>query len=100
MTEATDKYLQSEDVTKQWLDECCRKDPAAWTSFGVLFESFKRWAEAMGEYVVSSKRLSQKLEDHGFEPLRRDQRGFRGITIYRPAQDENARKKPIWEPTF
>jgi putative DNA primase/helicase len=99
VTEATDNYLQSEDAIKQWLDECCRKDPAAWTSSGILYESWKRWAEAMGEYVVSSKRLSQKLEDHGFAPVRRDQRGFRGLTIYRLTEGE-IRPKLIWQPPF
>ena len=98
---ATEQYLQAEDAIKQWLDECCRKDPAAWTSFGILFECWKKWAEAMGEYVVSSKRFSQKLEDHGFEAVRRDQRGFRGVTIYHPTEEgENKPNKRIWEPPF
>ena len=102
---ATDEYLAAEDTIKQWLNECCRKDPAAWTSFGVLYECWKQWAETLGEYAGTSKRFSQKLEDHGFVSKRMDQRGFLGVTIYLSTKDCDSSgrplpPKPIWTRTM
>jgi putative DNA primase/helicase len=80
VAKATEEYLAAEDTIRQWIDERCRRDREAWTAFGVLFESWKRWAEALGEYVGTSKRFSQKLVDQGFFAERRKERGFRGVT--------------------
>jgi putative DNA primase/helicase len=95
---ATEEYLAAEDTIKQWLNECCCEDRGAWTSFGVLYECWKRWAETLGEYAGTSKRFSQKLEDRGFVPLRKKERGFLGVTIYRPTEqgDKTKKPEPIW----
>ena len=84
---ATDEYLQEEDAIKLWLDERCELKASDWTPVGALYESFAGFARAAGEYVVSSKRFSQRLEALGLKPLRRDQRGFAGIGI-RPRHEK------------
>lgn len=95
---ATNDYLESEDTLKNWLEECCRIDGNEWTPTGALFASWQQWAEASGEYVGSIRRFSPKLVAHGFKPVRRDSRGFLGLTIYRPATNPGGARKPIWTP--
>jgi putative DNA primase/helicase len=80
--EATAEYLESEDALSAWTDECCEREPNAWTSCGELFASWKGWADKAGEPSGNLKRFSQKLEDRGFEKnRRRTARGFAGIRV-------------------
>ena len=80
VSEATDEYLASEDVINRWLEECCVKDPQAWTATGDLYGSWKAWAENNGEFVGSVKRFVHMLEGRGYRQIRRrDGRGFAGL---------------------
>lgn len=80
--EATDEYLDAEDAIAVWIDECCERDPNAWEQSTDLYRSWKRWAEASGEFVGSKKRFSRELQKHGFERMRkRDGRGYVGLKL-------------------
>ena len=46
VTEATETYLESEDLIGEWIDERCDRDANAWTSSTVLFDSWQGWADA------------------------------------------------------
>jgi putative DNA primase/helicase len=96
VTEATEEYLQGEDTLKAWLEECTAE--GEWTQVSVLFHCWNEWADALGEYVGSAKRFSQRLEAHGFKPERRKQRGFLGLSIFREPQpmEEPQPRQPIW----
>jgi putative DNA primase/helicase len=85
VTQATADSLEAEDALKCWLDECT-VERDEFTPVGVLYQVWKEWAEASGEFVGSAKRFSQRLGDHGFKPERGDQRGFRGLSIYKDAE--------------
>jgi putative DNA primase/helicase len=75
---ATDDYLSSEDAIERWIADCCQRDPQAWTSSSVLFESWVGWASKTGELAGSQKRFSQGLQDHKFEPRKKETgQGFR-----------------------
>jgi putative DNA primase/helicase len=95
VTDATDQYLQGEDVINAWLEERCVKGKKGWTSSADLFDSWKDWAEASGEYVISKKRLGQQLEDRGFALMRRNYkdggRGYTGLSL-RSASDDGKDK--------
>ena len=80
---ATEAYLASEDAIALWLDECCAKDKTYRANSGDLFASWKRWAEAAGEYAGPQKRFSQALEDRGFIRDRGNhgERMFRGLAL-------------------
>jgi putative DNA primase/helicase len=82
VTNATKDYLEAEDAIQAWLDECCIIDSSKWTAVGDLFDLWKRWTEANGEFTGSARRFSQSLVDRGFEPVRRDKRGFLGLTTH------------------
>jgi putative DNA primase/helicase len=85
VTEATESYLQSEDILGAWLEECCELDPNAWASATDLFDSWQRWAAHREEWVGSVKTLSQRLEDRGGFTRRRStdltKRGFAGLKV-------------------
>ena len=81
VTDATDSYLESQDVLGEWLEECCERDARGWVSSTDLFNSWKPWAEARQEHIGSVKSFSNRLEDRGLHYGRnpeRTQRGFAG----------------------
>jgi putative DNA primase/helicase len=75
---ATDDYLDSEDAVSLWIEESTTPDVNAWEASGALFASWKRWAEAAGEYVGSQKRFSATLQERRFTPKREPGTGLRG----------------------
>jgi putative DNA primase/helicase len=82
VTNATNEYLASQDVVRNWLEECTEKVPEAETASSKLFASWKAWCEQNGEQPGSSKSLSQKLTDQGI-PSRHAKAGtlFKGLQI-------------------
>ena len=100
VTEATRGYLESENAFKLWLEDCCRPDAGEWTSVDVLFTSWKQWCEAGNLYPLNKNRLSQKLVEAGFLPVRRDQRGFAGLTIFKAEPPRAETRERNWEPPF
>jgi putative DNA primase/helicase len=91
---ATADYLEAEDALNLWMEESAtREHPDAWEPTGLLFASWKRWADTAGEFVGTQRRLSQLLQDRGLVPKRQPGtglRGFRGIRLN--PRDER------WEP--
>jgi putative DNA primase/helicase len=84
VTSATTAYLEAEDATSAWLDECCVPDPQAWTSSSELFASWKDWAGRTGEHPGTVRRLAQNMEARGFQPMRKSNgRGFIGLAVKR-----------------
>ena len=81
--EATEEYLNAEDATAGWLEECCIKHGTLHTGSSVLFASWKAWAEAAGEHVGAQKGFSQKLVAAGFEAKRlpNDRSGLLGLGL-------------------
>lgn len=67
VTGATAAYLEAEDAVAAWINERCVLDTSAIVSSTVLYSSWKDWAEKAGEPEGSQKKLSQRLEDRGFE---------------------------------
>jgi putative DNA primase/helicase len=97
VTDATDQYVDAEDVMERWLETCCAQKPDYWTAVGALFDRWKVWAEATGETVGSIRRFSQNLEARGFKPQKKDDRGFIGLTIYQnPEEADLIQKRWIW----
>ena len=81
---ATEDYLEQEDSVGAWLAECCETDANAWTASATLWESWTQWAQARGEFVGSTKRLSERLSSRGFvnaHDAARTRRGFRGLRL-------------------
>lgn len=92
---ATEKYLAAEDTFERWRDDCTMPDPNAWEASADLWHSWKRWAEAAGEFVGTQKRFSQALEERAFTAARdgtkASRRGYRGARLIRQDYTEDPR---------
>jgi putative DNA primase/helicase len=82
VTDATKNYLASEDVLARWIEDRCESQAAHWTPVAALFNDWRQWAVANGEFVGSQKQFSQNLESRGFPPKRiAAARGFLSIGL-------------------
>jgi putative DNA primase/helicase len=80
---ATEEYFEAEDALGRWIDERCVREANAKSLTGELFNDWKTWAEAAGEFVGSQRRFSDLLITRGIEKWRNPLgvRGFRGIGL-------------------
>ena len=84
---ATDEYFEAEDAIGRWLDErCCHGANDKALSI-TLFNDWKQWAEASGEFAGSMRRFSDVLVTRKFEKWRNavGARGFVGIALKQPS---------------
>jgi putative DNA primase/helicase len=83
VAEATDAYLQSQDVLGDWLDECCVTDVNATTKTTLLFDSWKWWCEDRKQFVGPRNDFTTKLEARGFPSVRDGRKGrcSRGLKL-------------------
>lgn len=95
VTEATDKYLEGEDATQMFLDDCCTLGAQKWTASDDLFVEWQTWAEAHGEFVGSAKRFGQSLEAHGLKPHKAGKRGYQGVAIARVGEAAASKKAEV-----
>jgi putative DNA primase/helicase len=94
VVDASDEYLRSQDITAQWLEDCCEiNSPKAPTTKKMLFVSWKLWTTMAGEWTGTRNELVGRLRNAGFEECRgKAGEGFRGLrlTDYARAAAENA----------
>jgi putative DNA primase/helicase len=86
-------YIQGEDTLGSWLDSCAETARDKRVRSGEAYRSFKRWAEAAGEFVPSQKRFTQRLKDRGFETIKSGERYFVGFAL-KPAEDADSYMPP------
>jgi putative DNA primase/helicase len=79
VTEATESYLESQDIVGEWLNECFVRDANAWTSSTELFESWKGWATERDEWVGSVNTLSAKQDRGEFRKSRNPEKTKNGL---------------------
>jgi len=84
--EATEQYVEAEDVLGAWLAECCDRNGT--TDGRVLFESYRKWCDEQGESAWSRKGWSSAMLDRGFSQKRTEAaRLFSGVSLKaRPVQ--------------
>jgi putative DNA primase/helicase len=98
VTDATDSYLESQDVLGEWIEEHLERDSYGFVSARDLFNLWKPWAEARQEYVGSEKTFVAKLEDRGWQRGRnteQTQRGFVGWKL-KPPPTQPEQEKIVW----
>lgn len=83
---ATEEYFEAEDAMGRWLEERCVRSSNAKSLTVELFNDWKPWAEASGEFVGSVRRFSDALLARRFEKWRNGMggRGFVGIGLREP----------------
>jgi putative DNA primase/helicase len=61
----TAEYRDELDTIKTFIDECLRKSLRSETKASALYDRYKRWCEANGEFIHSQKVLGLRLTDRG-----------------------------------
>lgn len=86
--DATGARRRDLDYVQQWLDECCKLDPAAWTTNSDIRTSYESWCKAEGVIPKGPEQLSRALAQKGFTvgvlgrtPLGKKSRGVQGLSI-------------------
>lgn len=63
---AVEEHRNQVDDIGQWLDDCCRATPGAWTPNGDLYQSYKTWCTLNGLTARPSNKLGPGLSRKGF----------------------------------
>jgi putative DNA primase/helicase len=66
VTKATEAYFVAQNSFSFWVEECCERDPNAWTKTTDLFASWKAWAEKAGVRCGDIKGFAEAMEAEGF----------------------------------
>jgi putative DNA primase/helicase len=82
--DATEAYLDAEDLIGEWIGRECEQGKSYETTIKALFKSWKQFAEAADEFVGSSRAMAEELEKRGYQRHRignaRD-KGFLGLKL-------------------
>lgn len=85
--DATEQYLDDNDVIGAWLAECTRKDFGGFETIAALHASHHAWAEASGERFMGVKKLAAALDARGIQRDRKNSaKGFAGLRIVRAGE--------------
>jgi P4 family phage/plasmid primase-like protien len=89
--EASEAYFADQDVISTWIAACCDRGAQLSAASSDLYASWKKWADAAGEWAGSNKTFSARLEEAGFK-RRREMGGtaFYGIAL------RQAEEAPEW----
>lgn len=75
---ANDEYRVEMDVIQHFIDERCKVQNNAQIQSRLLYEDYRSWATASGEYVISETMFSKKIAGKGFSK----KRSTKGINWY------------------
>lgn len=79
---ANSDYRKDCDLVGVWIDDCCITEKHCKVTSSALYSSYKNWAVEYGHRVYSSKSLSDKLIERGFERTRTNTgRGWIGLGL-------------------
>ncbi len=62
----TQGYREEMDSIGNWTATSCTIDPAATAKSAELYDSYKEWSQANGEFVISQKMFSTRIAARGF----------------------------------
>lgn len=90
--EATEEYLQSEDETGIWLDECTERDSTSFCTATLLFNSWRSFAERRNNSVGTMRLFMSRIRDREKSDLKETRRnigmGFTGIRLKRDIEPQ------------
>ncbi len=78
---ATDGYREEMDGIGAFLSECCILTSEVKTKAGDLYEVYKKWTEAGGEYTLSQRCFGLKLSERGLARKKSGGNFWKGIGI-------------------
>jgi putative DNA primase/helicase len=76
--EATNEYVEQEDILGAWLDENCERDGEA--DGRLLYENYRSWCDKQGEHAWSRRGWGSAMLERGFQNRKSNgQRWFVGV---------------------
>lgn len=78
---ATAAYREGQDVLGGFLTECCVVAPHAEAGATALYQTYRTWCEANGEYVVKQRKFGEALAERGFESFKNNISCWRGVGL-------------------
>lgn len=86
VADATQEYFEAEDALGAWMTERCKLGPQERSLTATLFNDWKQWAEASGEFVGTMRRFSAGLMARRFDKWRNSMgvRGYQGLDLRQP----------------
>ena len=89
VTDAVEKYRQSNDWLAVFLEDCCEVDVSYMQKSGELYQEYRAYCARTGEYTRSTTDFYTGLESAGFERKKCKQGNFvRGIRLKSDFHDE------------
>jgi putative DNA primase/helicase len=87
--DTTADYLEAQDSLQAWVEDCCEVNVNRKELPGVLFASWKAWAEKAGEPTGTLRRFGDRLEAAGFRRSRsHGVRWHDGLTVRAKPSDD------------
>jgi putative DNA primase/helicase len=85
--EANKAYRASQDVLGRFIEECCMVSPQVRAKASDLYEAYKRWCDASGEYAITLTAFGNRLEEQGFAKHKAGTIWRLGIGLQQPVRD-------------
>jgi len=63
---ATKEFRASMDIIGRFIEESCLVSPTVQAKASDLYDAYKKWCEASGEYAVTLAAFGNRLEEQGF----------------------------------
>ncbi len=79
---ATEAYREEMDPLREWLDDECINDPAGFTPYKTLRQSYEMHCTQTGRQPLGATRFQEQLSEQGFEGAKRSgERGRAGVRL-------------------
>jgi P4 family phage/plasmid primase-like protien len=87
--EATSGYRGEQDLIGAFLAEHTLQNPQFRVRCGVLYERFKKWAEAGNEHVMTMRSFGETMRERGIETVTSNGKWYTGIGLQVEASDSD-----------
>jgi putative DNA primase/helicase len=85
--DATQRYIEAEDVIGEWLEERC--DQTGEVARPIAYKNYRSWVESRGERPWSSKAFKAAIEERGFTERKSNGTWFiAGLSLKASAHDD------------
>jgi len=79
--DATEAYRVEQDVTEQFIDECCMINSNCTVFASDLWQAFKTWAGDNGEHVGTQTAFGKRIVAKGFSRGKSSRSYYRGLGL-------------------
>jgi len=83
--DATETYIQEEDLIADFLEECCRMDSEFEMPVWVIYDAYKEWfSENVSKRIIPSRKKFDTLMGDRFDQVNRGTGFYKGLRLMVP----------------